>query len=166
MSYLTTHLSANHEKENFSCGNAALDDYFHKQAKQDVKNKVAACFVLSENQKIVKGYYTLSNGSIPRNLLPEITIKKLPRYKDLPVTLIGRLAVDQRFQGQKIGQLLLMDALNRILDAASSIGSVAAVVDPIDHSALLFYQKFDFIHLPDSGRMFLPITTIQLLFKN
>ena len=166
MSYLTTLLSAIHNRESFSCGNELLDNYFKQQAKQDVKNKVAACFVLTEDEKTVKGFYTLSNGSIPRELLPESIIKKLPKYKDLPVTLIGRLAVDARFQGQNLGQLLLIDALKRAFDTSHSIGSIAVVVDPIDQSAKSFYQKFEFIYLPVSEKMFLPMKTIQLLFKN
>lgn len=166
MSYLTTLLANTHEKDKFSCGKAMLDDYLHKQAKQDVKRKLSACFVLSNDDKEIKGYYTLSNSSIPRSQLPESIIRKLPPYKDIPVTLLGRLAIDNKFQRQKLGKDLLIDALKRCFDvASSSTASMAVIVDPIDHEAINFYTKFGFIQLQDSGRMFLTMATIEQLFK-
>jgi predicted GNAT family N-acyltransferase len=165
MSYITTLLATSHEKAKFSCGKAMLDNYIQKQAKQDVKAKVSACFVLSDDDKEIKGYYTLSNGSIPNSQLPESVLKRLPKYQDLPVTLLGRLAVDNKFKGQKLGKLLLLDAIRRCYDTSSSIGSMAVIVDPIDQDAADFYIRFGFIQLPDSGRMFLPMATIEQLFK-
>jgi GNAT superfamily N-acetyltransferase len=165
MTYATTLLTASHEKAKFSCGKEMLDNYIQKQARQDIKGKVAACFVLSEDNKITKGFYTLSNSSIPRNFLPDIVLKKLPRYKELPVTLMGRLAVDAKYQGQHLGSLLLLDALRRSYDTSDSIASMAVIVDPIDLEATGFYSKYGFILLPDSGRMFLPMATIKSLFS-
>jgi predicted GNAT family N-acyltransferase len=166
MTYKTTLLATTHEKEKFNCGKAMLDNYIQKQAKQDVKGKVSVCFVLSDDNKEIKGYYTLSNGSIPRSRLPESIIKQIPKYKDLPVTLLGRLAIDNKFKGQKLGALILLDALKRSFDiSATSVASMAVIVDPIDQEAIDFYTKFGFILLPDSGRMFLPMRTIEQLFK-
>ena len=166
MSYITTLLATTHEKSKFFCGKAILDNYIRKQAKQDVKGKVSACFILSDDNKIIKGYYTLSNGSITRSQLPESIIKQLPKYKDLPVTLLGRLAVDNKFQGQKTGQLLLIDALKRSYDAASgSTASMAVIVDPIDQQATDFYTKYGFVSLPDRSRMFIPMQTVEQLFN-
>ena len=166
MSYLTVPLSSVHKREVFSCGNQLLDDYLKRQAKQDVKRKLSACFVLDEDN-VVRGYYTLSSSSIHRSILPNIVIKKLPpSYSDLPTTLLGRLAVDSRYKGQGLGELLLMDALKRSYNASrESVGSMAVIVDPIDEGAAKFYSKYDFILLPDSGKMFLPMTTISELFK-
>lgn len=165
MSYVTTLLANTHEKAKFSCGKVMLDNYIQKQARQDVKAKVSACFVLSEDDKIIKGYYTLSNGSIPRSQLPDSIVKQLPRYQDLPVTLLGRLAVDTKFKGQKLGSKILLDALKRSFDASIKIGSMAVIVDPIDQESKAFYSKFGFIQLPDSDRLFLPMGTIEQLFK-
>lgn len=166
MSYLTILLKTTHEKAKFFCGKAELDNYIQKQAKQDVKGKVSACFVLSADDKEIKGYYTLSNGSIPRSQIPESIVKHLPKYKDLPVTLLGRLAVDNKFQGQNIGKLLLIDALKRSFDAAlSSTASMAVIVDPIDQNTTDFYKKYGFISLSDSTRMFIPMQTVEQLFN-
>lgn len=165
MGYLAVVLANQHKKEKFSCGKPLLDEYLHKQAKQDVKRKLSACFVLSEGNT-VKGYYTLSTTSIERAQLPEGIIKKLPSsYNNLPATLLGRLAVSKDFQGQGLGETLLMDALKRSYFASLEVGSMAVIVDPIDEQAGEFYGKYDFIKLPDSGKMFLPMATIARLFQ-
>ena len=166
MTYLTTLLDSDHEKALFTCGNDMLDNYLHKQAKQDMKRKLSACFILPYEGTKIKCYYTLSSSSIPRTQLPETIIKKLPpSYHDLPVTLLGRLAVDTRFKGQGVGKLLLIDALKRSYETAiNSIAAMAIVVDPINDEAISFYSKYGFISLPDSGRMFISMNTIEQLF--
>ena len=88
--YLTTPLDSKHKKSEFICGNTYLDNYIQKQAKQDIKRKLSACFVLSNEENEIRGFYTLSNAGIPRELIPENISKKLPRaYESLPVTLLG-----------------------------------------------------------------------------
>ncbi len=165
MSYLTFLLNSEHGKADFSCGNDMLDNYLHKQAKQDIKRKLSACFVLTDGN-VVKGYYTLSSASIQRSQLPESIVKKMPpSYIDLPVTLLGRLAVDIKFKRQGVGKLLLIDALKRSYETSiTSIASMAIVVDPIDDEAISFYSKYGFILLPDSGRMFIAMNTVAQLF--
>src|SRR4051794_35311703 len=114
MNYLTKPLNSLHKKSDFTCGRKLLDDYFQTQARQDVKRKLSVCFVLAEGDNKVKGYYTLSSTSVNRELLPESIIKKLPpSYHNLPATLLGRLAIDYAYKGQKLGELLLIEALKR-----------------------------------------------------
>lgn len=164
--YLTTPLESKHNKSAFSCGNIYLDNYIQKQAKQDIKRKLSACFVWSNKENDIKGFYTLSNAGIPKELIPEYISKKLPRaYESLPVTLLGRLAVNEKNKGQGLGKILLIDALKRSYEVSKMIGSMAVIVDPIDENALKFYNRFGFISLPDSGKMFLPMKTIEQLFK-
>ena len=166
MSNLTLALNALHKKDNFDCGISMLNQYLHTQAKQDVKRKLSACFILADKDNVVKGYYTLSSTSIKRENLPEQIIKKLPpSYYNLPATLLGRLAVDNTCKGQKIGELLLIDALKKCYESSlSSIGSMCVIVDPIDENAIQFYKKYGFVLLPGSGKMFLPMVTIGELF--
>jgi GNAT superfamily N-acetyltransferase len=151
-------------KKNFSCGKPMLDNYLHTQASQDVKRKLCVVFALFEDA-VIKGYYTLSNASVPADLMPEALKKKMPgSYKSLSVTLLGRLAVDIKFKGQGLGSILLLDALKRSFAVAGeSLGSIGVVVDPLDDEAVAFYQKFGFILLPDSGKMFLPMAAIAQL---
>lgn len=165
MHFQTVPLNSSHKKGHFQCGVVLLDNYLHTQAKQDVKRKLSSCFILADKNNNVKGYYTLSSASIPRSILTDTIQKKLPpSYKDLPCTLLGRLAVDQKYQGKGNGEMLLVDALKRSLDTSSIVGSMAIVVDPIDDNAFKFYQAFGFVALPDSGKMFLPMATIAELF--
>ena len=163
---LTVPLNASHKKEAFHCGKELLDIYLHQQAKQDVKRNLSACFVLASEDNMVKGYYTLSNAGIPRDLVPDEIKNKLPKsYTSLPTTLIGRLAVDKKHSGQGLGELLLLDALKRSYDTSvSSVASMSVIVDPIDEGAVRFYKKYGFIVLPDSGKMFLSMKTIAALF--
>lgn len=167
MNGLTESLHSNHRKKEFSCGKEMLDNYLHKQANQDIKRKLTACFVLNDKETdLLKGYYTLANNSLSQNLIPAEFLKNLPTsYKSIPTTLLGRLAIDNRFQKQGAGKLLLIDALKRSYETSKSIGSFAVVVDPIDESAERFYDKYGFIKLPDSGKMFLPMNTIKTLFE-
>ena len=166
MTGLTVLLNAKHRKAEFSCGVPILDNYFHRQAKQDVKRQLAACFVWEDPESgLVKGYYTLSNSGVDSKYIPESFRKALPpTYVSVPTTLLGRLAVDTRFHGTGVGKMLLIDALRMSLEASGSIGSYAVVVDPISTYAEAFYAKFGFIALPDSGKMFLPMRTIKELF--
>lgn len=167
MNQITENLNPKHKKNKFSCGKGMLDNYLHKQANQDIKRKLSACFVINDKEsKLIKGYYTLANNSIPLNVIPTTFQKKLPKsYTSIPTTLLGRLAIDKRFQGKGIGKLLLIDALKRSYDISKNIGSFAVVVDPLDKDAEKFYDRYGFIKLPDSGKMFLPMNTINKLFE-
>ncbi|EIJ38012.1 acetyltransferase [Galbibacter orientalis DSM 19592] len=167
MSQLSEPLNSKHKKSEFSCGKEMLDTYIQKQANQDVKRKLSVCFVINEIEtNLIKGYYTLSNTSVSSDFIPNQIRNKLPKaYNSIPATLLGRLAIDNRFQGQGIGKYLLIDALKRSYEISKTIASFAVVVDPIDQDAENFYNKYGFIKLPDSGKMFLPMKTISQLFE-
>lgn len=165
MSFITVPLDPTFNKKVFSCGIEALDNYLHKQANQDVKRRLAACYVWPDDNNKVMGYYTISSDSISQEILPFEVTRRLPSsYLNLPVILIGRLARDVHYKGEGIGRTLLLDALHRCYDISFQVGSMAVVVDPIDKSAVNFYQKYDFQLLPDSGRMFLEMESIKGLF--
>ncbi|SER44123.1 Acetyltransferase (GNAT) domain-containing protein [Nitrosomonas sp. Nm51] len=166
MTYITVPLETGHNRSAFSCGKEILDQYIQKQARQDMKRHLAVVFVLPDESGRIKGYYTLSNDSISRDIVPPGIQKKMPQaYRNLPVSLLGRLAVDNEFQKQGLGEQLLLDALHRCADIAETeIGSMAVVVDPLDKEAILFYEQYGFIFLPTRGRMFIPMKTIKQLF--
>lgn len=158
-------LGKGHHRAAFSCGSDALDNYLKTQASQDGAKHVAVCFVLTPDGKTVAGFYTLSQYSVDLVKLPEDIAKKLPKYPEVPATLLGRLAVSETFRGQKLGEFLLLDALDRCLRQSSQVASVAVVVDAKDEAAQRFYEHFEFMSLPDTpGRLFLPMRTIEKLF--
>lgn len=157
-------LEKKYDKNSFDCGYNLLDDYLKKQARQDVERDLSACFVLIDEADVINGYYTLSANSIKRDELPENLLKKLPpSYPDLPAVLLGRLAIDKRLQGKGYGEILLIDALKRCYEISESLGTIAVIVDPIDENAQKFYDKYGFILLPTSKKMFLPMKTIKQL---
>ncbi len=159
-------LDKKHNRNEFDCGKELLNNYLKNQAGQDIKRKLSACFVLAEEEtKNIQGYYTLSNNSIPLSNFPEQIKKKFPKYySSIPTTLLGRLAIDKNSKGKGFGKILLMDALKRSYEISKEIGSFAVVVDPIDREAELFYERYDFIKLPDSEKMFIAIKTLKELF--
>ena len=161
-------LGRHHDRASFSCGNSVLDRYLKELAGQDARRHVAAPFglVATPAVNIILGYYTLSSFAVDLSDLPQDMARKLPAYPRVPVTLLGRLAVDQRHARQGLGEFLLMDALHRAFTQSSQIAAVAVVVDAIDAHAVRFYQHFKFIPLPDrQNRLFLPMQTIALLFR-
>ena len=163
--FQTEPLGPRHERADFSCGVEALDNYLKKQARQDVKKRVAAAFVLSPDGRTIAGYYTLSQYSVDLGTVPSEISRTLPKYPMVPATLIGRLAVSTVFRGQGLGELLLMDALQRSLTLSIQIASAAVIVDAKDNQAAKIYRKYGFLELPNvTGRLFLPMDTIEQLF--
>lgn len=161
--YRVEPLGDQHDRAAFSCGVVALDRYFHTQAGQDSRKRIASCFVLVAEDGSASGYYTLSATSIALADLPPDLARKLPRYPVVPATLMGRLAVDNRRRGQGLGEFLLFDAFSRTL--RSEIASYAFVVDAKDDAAQAFYERYGFMRLPSAGRrLFLPLAEIAGLF--
>lgn len=161
---ISTVLEKNHNRTNFTCGIDELDDYLKLYANQDFKKRLAVCYVIADKENHVIGYYTLSSNSIDLSDIPDGLAKSL-KYLEIPVTIIARLAVHQDYQGNKLGQTLLIDALKRIVEISALVGNHAVIVDPINDKAQKFYSKFGFIPLKTSNRMFLPLKTIINLFK-
>lgn len=157
-------LEERHVRASFACDVEALDRYFRERALHDVRTHVAACFVLTNaGEGVVAGYYTLSNASVDPGVLPPPVVKRLSRYPRLPATLLGRLAVDQRFRGLGFGEFLLLNALRRSWETARSVGSMAVLVDAKTGSRE-FYQRYGFIEFPNlTNRLFLPMKTIGTL---
>jgi GNAT superfamily N-acetyltransferase len=154
-------LAHEHDRSSFSSGAEELDRYLKEQATQDLRRHVAAVFVVHDARRVV-GYYTLSATAIELNDLPEDLTRRLPHYPHIPATLLGRLAIDRSWQGRRLGERLLIDALFRSL--ASEIASYAVVVDARDEAAGRFYRRYGFTPLGRSERrMFLPMATVASL---
>lgn len=154
-------LDSAHDRTTFTCGREPLDRYLREQVSQDVRRRVAACFVALADGERIAGYYTLASGSLLLADLPEKVIKKLPRYPTVPVVRMGRLAVEKKFAGQGLGGALLADALVRAV--SSEIAAFAMMVDAKDEEAAAFYLRHGFIALPESPLvLFLPLSNVAL----
>jgi GNAT superfamily N-acetyltransferase len=157
----------NHDRANFSCGSRSLDRYIAKQLSQDVKKGVAAAFLLTLNGgPSILGYYTLSASIVDITALDSAIAKKLPRYPQLPATLLGRLAVDEKSKGQHFGEMLLVDALRRSAEATQQIASVAIVAEALDENAVNFYRRYGFQAFRDDAmKLYYPMQSIKALCK-
>lgn len=147
-----------HDRKTFSCGVAALDRYLHELATQDVRRRVSNCFVACDGAGAIAAYYTFAAASFPLSDLPPEETKHLPRYGVLPAGLIGRLAVDQRFRGRRLGSALVIDAARRAAGADPAI--FALVVDAKDDAAVTFYEHLEFRRFASRPMsLYLPIAT-------
>jgi predicted GNAT family N-acyltransferase len=161
--YRVESLDSNHDRARFCCGVPELDAYLQQRAGQDQKCKLAAVFVLTADSHSVAGFYTLSAHSIQAGELPGDMANKLPRFP-LPVTLLGRMAVDRSLQGKGWGEFLLMHALERALHASRQVASWAVIIDA-KAGARDFYLQHDFLPLPaNPDRLFLTMKTIEKIY--
>ena len=156
-------LGAAYDRLRFVSGSNTLDRYLREQASQDVRRRIATCFVAVDTQTAeIAGFYTLAATSVPLNALSAEMSRKLPRHPLVPAVLLGRLAVAQRYQGRGLGAALLVDALERA--ARAELGVFALIVDAKDDSAQRFYEHFGLSLLPGERRLVLPIgTALRLL---
>jgi len=153
-----------HDRTAFDCGNALLTDWLKQRASQFDKRDLARTYVATRSgDRIVLGYYAISNHRVAHDALSADQAKGLPRL-DVPVVLLGRLAVDCSVQGMGLGSLLLIDALRRAQHLAEHVGVRAVEVDAIDDAAQQFYMKFGFVPLlNDPNHLFLSMTVIRKL---
>jgi len=155
-------LGKQHDRATFSSGQPDIDDWFRRRASQDERRNVARVFVAADDELGIIGFYSLSSYTLTLHDLPEDLARKLPRYDAIPAARIGRLGRDQRVRGQGMGELLLADAVRRILGAARSVAVFAIVVDAKDDTAAAFYRRFGFQPFPLHPRRLFLLTSTAL----
>ena len=156
--FITEPLGRHHDRSAFVSGSEPLDSYLKQQASQDIRRRVAGCFVAVDDDGKIVGYYTLAATSVRLQALPEELVKRLPRYPIVPAMLIGRLAVAASHQGKQLGRALIADAVTRV--DRLGIGAFALIVDAKDERAKKFYEVNGFVPLPDEERrLCLPMET-------
>jgi GNAT superfamily N-acetyltransferase len=154
-------LDKTHQREAFHCGKAPLDQFLKTQASQYEKKRISRTLVaVMPGEKEVRGFITIATGSITLDALPASGRKGLPKHP-IPTVHLGRLAVDQAAQGQRLGETLLLYALRMTLEVAENLGIFAIDVWAIDEDARSFYQKYGFLPLDDNPfHLYLPLATL------
>jgi GNAT superfamily N-acetyltransferase len=148
-SYETARLQPADVVAGFRCGKHPLDDFFARHALANERAGICRVYVLRRREADplslppILGFFTLSMASVTADSLTPVLQGKLPKYP-LPVALIGRLAVDERAQGRRLGEVILLDALRRVPDAAEVVGCMSVIVDAKNEGAERFYAKYDF----------------------
>jgi GNAT superfamily N-acetyltransferase len=157
-------LTATHLVTDFDCGVDSLNEWLGKRAWKNQVLGGSRTFVVCDGE-IVIGYYCLSSAAIDRIELPKAKQRNMP--DPIPAALIGRLAVDLRYQGRKIGVSLLQDALYRIITASQSIGIAYILVHALDDGAKRFYEVKGFVAIPERPlTLFLPVATAVVAMQS
>lgn len=156
-----------HHRLGFSCGREPLDRFMHEHAHQAAAKGLSKTYVGVDeaDETTVLGYYTVTTTHIDAGELPATLVRalKLPK-RELPASLIARLAVSEAVKGRGIGSLLLMDALARCARVASEIGGVAIVVDALEEQVVPFYERLGFVRFePGMRKLFIPMATVREL---
>jgi hypothetical protein len=155
-------LNADHDLADFDCGQPVLNDWLKQRALKN-ESRFSRTYVVCEGKRVI-GYFCISAGAIERQATPGKVRRNAP--DSVPVSVIGRLAVNKTHAGRGLGADLLADALRRIAVASQSIGIGAVLVQAKDEAAKRFYLGCaEFVEYPaDSRTLFLPIETIVAAF--
>ena len=151
-------LTADHDLTIFDCGDPALNDWLRQRALKN-QTQFSRTYVVCQGPRVA-GFYCIAAGSVDRAAAPGKLRRNAPAA--IPVSVVGRLAVDREFAGHGLGADLLSDALRRIALAAQTIAIAAVLVQAKDDAAKAFYLRCaEFIAFPEDGRtLFLPIETV------
>ena len=157
-------LNRSHDRSAFDCGNDVLSQWLKQFAGQWDRKELARCYVAVQKGELqAVGYYAISSHHVNFDALPSDQAKGLPRI-DIPVVLLGRLAVDRSVRGRGLGRLLLIDALRRAEQLTEQLGIRAVEVTAADEDARRFYLKFGFTSLADDpNHLYLPMHVIRKL---
>lgn len=164
MNFAIEPLERRHDRTGFDCGEAALDEFIRRNARQNQDRGIGRTYVATEPDALrVLGFYTLASASVLPNVLPEPERRHLPRYR-VPMVQLARLAVDRAARGQALGEALLFDALKRSAVAAEILGVYGVEVYAKHEAAASFYQRYGFAPLQDDRlHLYLPASTIRAL---
>ena len=155
-------LAAEHELSDFDCGEPALNEWLRSCALKN-ESRFSRTYVVCAGRRVV-AYVCISAGAVERAAAPGKVRRNAPDA--IPVSIVGRLAVDRRFAGKGLGADMLADALRRIAVASQSIGMAAVLVHAKNDAAKRFYLRCaEFLEYPNNSRtLFLPIETVVAVF--
>jgi len=155
-------LQKHHNRDQFDCEEAALNQFIQKTARQAAEKRISTTYVAcpSDQPHQVIGYYTLANFEV--HAAPQH-----PKYKNykhpLPAVKLARLGVTKEWKGNRIGEHLLISAIQQTAMAAHAISVIGLYVDPKYPRVVPFYEKYGFMKAvpddPDSIEMWLPVDT-------
>lgn len=150
--YRSEHLAADHDLEHFDSGNDTLDAWLRRAARHAEATNTGRTFVWVEpDAPGVAGYLTLAAHLVRKLEVPKSVGHGSPAA--IPAVLLARLALDRSLQGRGLGGQLLLDALERAVDASARAAARLVVVSAIDDQAAAFYQHYGFRSSPDPRRL-------------
>ena len=138
-------IKAVHITNNFDCGIPSLDQWLRRQALKNEASGASRTFVVCFGEEVA-GYYVLATGSVLRQQAPGRIKREMP--DPIPVMVLGRLAVDRKWQKSGIGGGLLRDALLRTYNVSRQVGVRALLVHALSEDAKGFYLRHGFAQSP------------------
>ena len=158
-------LRREHPRRAFRSGQEQVDDWLASKAYQHQEKHLSVTRVLIGGDGVVVGYYTLATGQVDFGDLPADVVRRLPRRR-LPVAVLAWLGIQEEFQGQGLGRLLLAHALRECYEAGQTFAFIAVVLDCIDDAAKAFYARFDFREVPGRPyRLFLSAVQLEAMMR-
>ena len=161
MSFEVVSFDRRYRRDGFRCGVDALDQYLRSGLGQDADRHIAHGFLLVDASERIAGFYTLAATSVLLHELPAACLRRAPKYRSVPAGLIGRFALDSAFQGRGLGEVMLVDALERVVK--SDLAAWLVLVEAKNAGAARFYQKYGFTPLHDQQplRLFMPTASVR-----
>lgn len=159
-------LSKRHDRNKFDCGVQELNQYLKHMARQHIVKGISRTFVLVEESQSeeILGFFTLAFCEIQAQELPTKYAKKYP--PKVPAAKLARLAVSIKYQRQKLGKYMMVNAIERTLLISKNIGIIGFFVDAKNMAATRYYEQFGFMPLPDNMlQLFLPLTNLQQAYE-
>ncbi len=159
-------LDKSHNRNSFDCGNEALNKFLKQTARQHIQKGISRTFVLVDTDKaeIIMSFFTLTLCEVRVEKLPSNFAKKYP--SKVPGVKLARLAVNELYQRQGIGEIMMIEAMQRALIVAENAGGIGLFVDAKDEAAKTYYSRYGFVSLEDAFlEMFLPLSTIMQMFE-
>lgn len=135
-------LLTDHLLDDFACGGAVLDEWLKRRAMTNQLSGASRTFVVADQDKRIYGYYAMAAGAVSHQMATSSVRRNMP--DPVPVMVLGRLAVDHRAQGIKLGAALLQDAVNRAVAVSQNAGVRALLVHALHDRAKQFYEHYGF----------------------
>ena len=139
-------LAAIHLLNDFECGERVLDEWLKRRAMSNQLTGASRTFVVVDEENRVRGFYALAAGAVSHQLATSSVRRNMP--DPVPVMVLGRLAVDRRVQGNKLGAAMLQDAVNRAIAVSQNAGVRALLVHALHEKARQFYEHYGFQESP------------------
>ena len=152
-SILSERIGREHDVSSFTSGQSPLDTWLQSTAVADDRRGLSRTFVWHHGDRNVLAYYTLAPHFVERASVPKRISRGGPSR--ISAILLARLAHDRSLQGQKLGGLLLWEALRHAATAVEHVGGRLIVVDAIDDAAGAFYAHYGFERLGETNRLVL-----------
>ena len=159
-------LDKRHNRDDFNCGNQALNQFLEQTARQHIQKGISRTFVLidTEQPDIIISFFTLSLCEVRVEKLPPKFAKKYP--SKVAGVKLARLAVNKAYQRQGIGEIMMIEAMRRAVVVAENAGGIGLFVDAKDEAAKTYYTRYGFVGLEDVFlEMFLPLSTIMQMLE-